>query len=41
VTEKAQKFSEHSHDEEPNGESENGGTAPTFRGNTAAEDTCG
>ncbi|WP_069764109.1 LCP family protein [Streptomyces sp. LUP47B] len=41
VTEKSQKFSEHSHDEEPNGESENGGTAPTFRGNTAAEDTCG
>ncbi|MCX4859759.1 LCP family protein [Streptomyces canus] len=41
VTEKAPKFSEHSHDEEPYGESENGGTAPTFRGNTAAEDSCG
>jgi LCP family protein required for cell wall assembly len=41
VTEKAPKFSEHSHDEEPYGESEKEGGAPTFRGNTAAEDSCG
>ncbi|MET8081991.1 LCP family protein [Streptomyces sp. NPDC005303] len=41
VTEKATKVSEHSHDEEPRGESENGGGAPTFRGRTAAQDTCG
>jgi anionic cell wall polymer biosynthesis LytR-Cps2A-Psr (LCP) family protein len=41
VTGKAPKVSEHSHDEEPYEESENGGDAPAFRGNTAAEDTCG
>ncbi|MDH6569910.1 LCP family protein required for cell wall assembly [Streptomyces sp. SAI-117] len=41
VTRKAPKVSEHSHDEEPRGESENGGDVPAFRGNTAAEDTCG
>ncbi|MFG2724115.1 LCP family protein [Streptomyces canus] len=41
VTEKALKFSEHSHDEEPYGESEKESRAPTFRGNTAAEDSCG
>ncbi|WP_328782293.1 LCP family protein [Streptomyces canus] len=41
VTEKAPKFSEHSHDEEPYGESENERAAPAFRGNTAAEDSCG
>ncbi|WP_406158032.1 LCP family protein [Streptomyces sp. NBC_00882] len=41
VKEKAPRFSEHSHDEEPYGESENESGAPTFRGNTAAEDSCG
>ncbi|MDH6550848.1 LCP family protein required for cell wall assembly [Streptomyces sp. SAI-133] len=41
VTRKAPKVSEHSHDEEPRGERENGGDVPAFRGNTAAEDTCG
>ncbi|MFF7937593.1 MULTISPECIES: LCP family protein [unclassified Streptomyces] len=41
VTEKAPRVSEHSHDEEPYEETENGGGTPTFRGNTAAEDTCG
>lgn len=38
---KVPKVSEHSHDEEPYEESEHGGGAPTFHGNTAAEDTCG
>jgi len=41
VTKKAPKVSEHSHDEEPYEETENGGGVPAFRGNTAAEDTCG
>ncbi|MET9461882.1 LCP family protein [Streptomyces canus] len=41
VTEKAPKFSEHSQSEEPYGESENESGAPTFRGNTAAQDSCG
>ncbi|MGW0423704.1 LCP family protein [Streptomyces sp. NPDC003015] len=41
VTEKAPKVSEHSPDEEPYGESENGDGTPAFRGNTAAQDTCG
>ncbi|MER6289232.1 LCP family protein [Streptomyces sviceus] len=41
VTKKAPKVSEHSHDEEPYEETENGGEVPAFRGNTAAEDTCG
>ncbi|MFE3035850.1 LCP family protein [Streptomyces canus] len=41
VTKKAPKVSEDSHDEEPYGESENGAGVPAFRGNTAAEDTCG
>ncbi|MEU0950191.1 LCP family protein [Streptomyces canus] len=41
VTKKAPKVSEHSHDEEPYGETENGSGVPAFRGNTAAEDTCG
>jgi hypothetical protein len=41
VTEKAPKVSEHSHDEEPYEESENGDGTPAFRGNTAAQDTCG
>ncbi|MFF7074602.1 LCP family protein [Streptomyces pseudovenezuelae] len=41
VTKKAPKVSEHSQDEEPYEETENGGGVPAFRGNTAAEDTCG
>lgn len=41
VTEKAPKVSEHSPDVEPYGESENGDGTPAFRGNTAAQDTCG
>ncbi|MFI0513799.1 LCP family protein [Streptomyces sp. WSLK1-5] len=41
VTRKAPKVSEHSHDEEPYGETEKAGDVPAFRGNTAAEDTCG
>jgi LCP family protein required for cell wall assembly len=40
VTKKAPKVSEHSHDDEPRGESEKDGGVPAFRGNTAAEDTC-
>ncbi|MEU9174461.1 LCP family protein [Streptomyces sp. NPDC048420] len=41
VTEKAPKVSEHSHDEDPYEETENEGGAPTFRGNTAAQGSCG
>ncbi len=41
VTEKAPKVSEDSHDEEAYEESENVGGVPAFRGNTAAQDTCG
>jgi LCP family protein required for cell wall assembly len=40
VTKKAPKVSEHSHDDEPRGESEKDDGVPAFRGNTAAEDTC-
>ncbi|MFK4103598.1 LCP family protein [Streptomyces sp. NPDC019531] len=41
VTEKAPKVSEHSHDEGAYEESEKGDGTPTFRGNTAAEGSCG
>ncbi|WP_330266513.1 LCP family protein [Streptomyces griseorubiginosus] len=41
VTEKAPKVSEHSPDEEPYEDSENGRGVPAFRGYTAAQDGCG